>query len=196
MSALFDLAPAAPVPAPPAGAGPRPLVIGLDLSLTSTGVAGEGWSDKIRTKTRGDARIKILQCAIADYIKAADLVVMEGPSYGHGALAGHEDMAGLRVIVRQYCYRHHIPYGVMPPSSLKLYAAGYGKAEKGAVRSAIAERYGHLTEGAARYDEADAYAAMAAGYDWLGQPLAPAPEKNRKALAGCAWPALLSGGAL
>lgn len=180
----------------PAAGTSRRLVIGLDLSLTSTGVAGDGWSDKIRTKTRGDARIRILQIAIADYIKNADLVVMEGPAFGHGAQAGHEELAGLRVIVRQYCYRYHIPYGVIPPASLKLYAAGSGRAEKGAVRTAIAERYGYLTEGPARYDEADAYAAMAAGYDWLGQPLAEAPEKNRSALAGCKWPELLSGGAL
>ncbi|MFD4740569.1 hypothetical protein ACFWNQ_24875 [Streptomyces virginiae] len=196
MSTLFDLAAKAPVPAPPAGAGPRPLVVGLDLSLTSTGIAGDGWTANIRTKTRGDARIRILQIGIADYIKAADLVVMEGPSFGHGAQAGHEELAGLRVIVRQYCYRHHIPYAVIPPSSLKVYATGNGKASKDGVRAAITDRYGYLTEGAARYDEADAYAAMAAGYDWLGHPIKSVPTSHRRALAGCKWPELLSGGAL
>jgi Holliday junction resolvasome RuvABC endonuclease subunit len=173
----------------PAAAGAtRPLVIGLDLSLTSTGVAGEGWTDRIRTKTRGDDRLHYLVGEIASFIRAADLVVMEGPSYGHGAMAGHEDLAGLRVMVRQYCHRHRIPYAVIPPSSLKLYATGSGKAAKGEVRSAVADRYGIHTEGAARYDEADAYVAMAAGMDWLGYQLAPVPDRAATALAGVAWP--------
>lgn len=181
----------APTPAAPAAAGPRPLVIGLDLSLTCTGVAGHGWTDKIRTKLRGDARLAYLEEAVASFIRVADLVAMEGPSFGHGALAGHEDLAGLRVIVRRYCHRRGIPYAVIPPSNLKLYAAGRGNATKGEVRSAVADRYGIHTEGPGRYDEADAYTAVAAAYDWLGYPLAPVPERNRGALAGCAWPELV-----
>jgi hypothetical protein len=35
---------------------------------------------------------------------------------------------------------------------------------------------------------ADAYGALAAASDWLGQPLASVPDKNRGALAGCQWP--------
>ncbi len=180
--------PAAGLSPRPAAGIHRPLVIGLDLSLTSSGVAGEGWTNHIRTKTRGDYRLHYLAGQIADFIKRADLVVMEGPSYGHAALGGHEDMAGLRCMVRVFCYRRKIPYAVISPSSLKLYAAGYGKAAKGEVRSAVADRYGVHTEGAARYDEADAYVAMAAGMDWLGYPLAVLPDTHRRALTGVAWP--------
>ncbi|MFH8717281.1 hypothetical protein [Streptomyces zaomyceticus] len=180
--------PAAGMTCLPAAGTTRPLVVGLDLSLTSTGIAGEGWTDHIRTKTRGDFRLNYLAGQVGSFIRSADLVVLEGPSYGHAALAGHEDMAGLRVLVRNYCFRHQIPYAVIPPSSLKLYAAGYGKASKGEIRSAVADRYGIHTEGAARYDEADAYVAMAAGMDWLGYRLAEVPERAAKALAGVAWP--------
>lgn len=189
-AALFDI-PAVPVPAS-AGAGPRPLVIGLDLSLTCTGIAGAGWSDIVRTKRRGDDRLHYLVTAVGDFIKAADMVVMEGPSFGHGAMAGHEDLAGLRVLVRQYCHRHRIPYGVIPPSSLKMFATCKGNATKGEVRSAVADRYGHHTEGVGRYDQADAYAAMAAGLHHLGYPLAEAPERAVKALAGCVWPEIVA----
>jgi Holliday junction resolvasome RuvABC endonuclease subunit len=172
----------------PAAAGATPLVIGLDLSLTCTGVAGVGWTDIVRTKTRGDARLDYLVTTIGSFIKAADLVVMEGPSFGHAGPRAHEDMAGLRCAVRVWCFRHGIPYGVVPPSTLKLYAAGYGKADKGSVRSAVADRYGYETEGVGRYDQADAYVAMAMGLDWLGYPLAPVPERNAAAMKGCAWP--------
>ncbi|MEU9865519.1 hypothetical protein AB0D99_32085 [Streptomyces sp. NPDC047971] len=179
--------PAAGLIARPA-AGTKPLVIGLDLSLTSTGIAGHGWTAHVRTKTRGDHRLHYLTAQITGYIKAADLVVMEGPSYGHAALAGHEDLAGLRVLVRQICYRRSIPYAVIPPSSLKLYGTGYGKASKGEIRSAVADRYGVHTEGSARYDEADAYVAMAAGMDWLGYRLADVPERAAAALVKVQWP--------
>ncbi|MEU5624236.1 hypothetical protein [Streptomyces tendae] len=184
MTTLLDVE----APAAPAASGPRPLIIGLDLSLRSTGVAGEGWTDHIRTKLVGDARLTHLEERIVSFIRNADLVAMEGPSFGHGSLGGHEDMAGLRVLVRRYCYRHQIPYAVLPPSSLKLYVAGYGKASKGEVRSAVADRYGVHTEGTARYDEADAYAALAAACDWWGAALAAVPDRQRAALDGCQWP--------
>lgn len=169
-------------------AGPRPLVIGLDLSLTCTGIAGADWTDKIRTPLRGDARLAYLEDTIASFIRAADMVAMEGPSFGHAGPRFHEDLAGLRVIVRRYCHRHRVPYAVMPPSNVKLYAAGRGNATKGEVRSAVADRYGIRTEGPGRYDEADAFTTVAAAYDWLGMPLADVPDRNRTALAGVAWP--------
>ncbi|MGW4493830.1 hypothetical protein [Streptomyces sp. NPDC004376] len=163
-------------------------MIALDLSLSCTGVAGTGWTDRIRTALRGDERLAYLETEIASFIRAADLVVMEGPSFRHGAMPGHEDLAGLRVLVRRYCHQQRIPYAVIPPANLKLYAAGRGNATKGEVRSAIADRYGIHTEGTGRYDQADAYAALAAASHWLGQPLAPVPDRNATALAGCQWP--------
>jgi Holliday junction resolvasome RuvABC endonuclease subunit len=187
VSTLFDLD--TTTPAAPAAAGLRPLVVvALDVSLTCTGVAGAGWTDRIRTKLRGDERLAYLETEIASFIRAADMVAMEGPSYGHSGPRFHEDLAGLRVLVRRYCHRHDIPYALVPPSNLKLYVTGRGNAAKGEVRSAIADRYDVHTEGVGRYDMADAYGALAAASDWLGQPLASVPDKNRGALAGCQWP--------
>ncbi|MCM2427358.1 hypothetical protein [Streptomyces sp. RKAG337] len=184
---LFDTAPAIPAPAP-AGAGPRPLVIGLDLSLTCTGVAGAEWTEHIKTTAKGHLRLAYILEQIATYIRAADLVVIEGPSFGGGVKHRHEDLAGLRVMTRHLCWTKGIDYAVMPPSCRALYAAGKGNASKGEVRTAITERYGMQLEGRARYDEADAYALCAAGLDWLGYPLAPVPEKNATALTGSQWP--------
>jgi Holliday junction resolvasome RuvABC endonuclease subunit len=187
VTTLFDFD--TTTPAAPAAAGPRPLVVvALDVSLTCTGVAGAGWTDRIRTKLRGDERLAYLETEIASFIRAADMVAMEGPSYGHSGPRFHEDLAGLRVLVRRYCHRHDIPYALVPPSNLKLYVTGRGNAAKGEVRSAIADRYDVHTEGVGRYDMADAYGALAAASDWLGQPLASVPDKNRGALAGCQWP--------
>ena len=183
---LFDCE----VPALPTTTGPRPplLVIGLDLSLTCTGVAGVGWTDRIRTKLRGDERLAYLEDQVISYIRPADLVAMEGPSYGHSGPRYHEDLAGLRVLVRRYCHRQQIPYAIVPPSNLKQYTAGRGNATKGEVRSAVADRYGVHTEGPGRYDMADAYGVLAAASDWVGQSLGLVPERNSKALDGCQWP--------
>jgi Holliday junction resolvasome RuvABC endonuclease subunit len=187
MTTLFDIT--TNTPATPAAAEPHPLtVIGLDLSLTCTGVAGLGWTDRIRTKLRGDERLAYMEDQITSYIRCADLVVMEGPSFGHSGPRYHEDLAGLRILVRRYCHRQGLPYAVIPPSNLKLYTAGRGNASKGEVRSAIADRYDVHTEGVGRYDMADAYGALAAASDWLDQSLGTVPEKNAGALAGCQWP--------
>ncbi|MDQ3028987.1 MAG: hypothetical protein M3R09_02935 [Actinomycetota bacterium] len=165
----------------------KPLVVGLDLSLTCTGIAGAGWSDIVRTKLRGDARLDYLVLTIGSFIKRADMVAMEGPSYGHAGLGGHEELAGLRCAIRLDCYRRGIPYGIIPPSSLKLFATGNGRAAKGEMRSAIADRYGIHTEGACQYDEADAYVLLAMGLDHLGHPLADVPPSHSRALDGCDW---------
>jgi Holliday junction resolvasome RuvABC endonuclease subunit len=166
-----------------------PLVIGLDLSLTCTGVAGAGWTDYIRPKKlTGHPRLDFLVDQVVTFIRNADLVVIEGPSFGGGVKHRHEDLAGLRVMVRHACWRRGIPYALVPPSCRALYAAGKGSASKGEVRTSVADRYGIELEGRARYDEADAYALLAMGLHWLGESLAPVPEKNATGLTGCQWP--------
>lgn len=167
-----------------------PLVIGLDLALTCTGVAGTGWTDHIRpANLTGHPRLQHLLDQVVMFVRNADLVVIEGPSFGGGVKHRHEDLAGLRVMVRHACWRRGIPYAVVPPSCRALYAAGRGNASKGEVRTSIADRYGIELEGRARYDEADAYALLAMGLHHLGLPLADVPEKNATGLTGCQWPA-------
>lgn len=166
-----------------------PRVIGLDLSLTCSGVAGEGWAAFIRPKDlAGHPRLAWILAELRAYISGVDLVVIEGPSFGPGAKHRHEDLAGLRVMARHACWKAGIPYAIVPPSNRAMYATGRGNAPKGEVRSAITDRYGIELEGGARYDMADAYALLAAGRDQLGYPLAPVPARNRLALAGCQWP--------
>lgn len=170
-----------------------PVVIGLDLSLTCTGVAGAGWADHIRPrKLTGHDRLAYLLGRIGEFIKSADLVVIEGPSFGSGVQHRHEDLAGLRVMVRHACWRRDIPYAIAPPSCRALYATGKGNASKGEVRTSVADRYGIEFEGFARYDEADAYALLAMGLHKVGQPLAVVPDRNADGLAGCQWPGALS----
>jgi Holliday junction resolvasome RuvABC endonuclease subunit len=165
------------------------LVIGLDASLTCTGVAGDGWVDYIRPRhLAGHPRLAYLVQEVTSFIKMADLVVIEGPSFGGGVKHRHEDLAGLRVMIRHACWRRSIPYAVVPPSCRALYAAGRGNASKGEVRTAVQERYGVLLEGPARYDMADALTLAAMGLHHLGHQAADVPAANARGLLGVAWP--------
>lgn len=167
-----------------------PKAIGLDLSLTCTGVAGEGWTDIVRPKAglRGHPRLAFIVERVTEHIRNADLVVIEGPSFGGGVAHRHEDLAGLRVMVRHACWRRGIPYAVVPPSCRALYATGKGSGSKGAVRDAVRTRYGVECDGPGRYDQADAYTLLAMGLHHLGWPLAVVPDTNRRGLDGCQWP--------
>ena len=183
-----SLTPANETVSPTAPSVPR--VIGLDLSLTCTGVAGEGWTHTIRPRTglRGHPRLAWIIERVAEHIRGADLVVIEGPSFGGGVAHRHEDLAGLRVMVRHACWRRGIPYAVIPPSCRALYATGKGSGSKGAVRDAVRTRYGVECDGPGRYDQADAYTLLAMGLHHLGWPLAVVPDNNRRGLDGGQWP--------
>ncbi|MFD4394391.1 hypothetical protein [Kitasatospora sp. NPDC058478] len=179
-----------------------PLVIGLDLSLTSTGIAGVDWADALRPKStlRGHPRLDWHLREITERVRRADLVVIEGAAYGHGAQAGHHELAGLWWMVTQALWENRIPYAQVPPASLKIYACGVAnpakdhpkevraRVAKGMVRDVVATRYGLECEGPGRYDQADASILAHMGRDWLGQPVVTLPEQHRRALAGAAWP--------
>src|ERR1035441_1358409 len=81
------------------GSGPRPRITGLDLSLTSTGFAricgGDTTLARLRTLKRdGHGRLEFLLAEIACRVRDADLVVVEGPSYGSQAgQKGHPQRA-------------------------------------------------------------------------------------------------------
>jgi Holliday junction resolvasome RuvABC endonuclease subunit len=186
VTTLFDLTEA---PAAPAAAGPRPLVIGADLSLRSTGVGSADWTDAVRPKKlTGHPRLAYLVQEIGSFLKNADLVVLEGGSFGSIGPRNPEELAGLRVMVQHWLWRREILYAVVPPSTLKLFFAGHGQAPKALMRGAAERLYGRTFEGPAADDECDAFALAAAGYAWLGVPLAEIPQRQTEALAGCQWP--------
>jgi hypothetical protein len=141
---LFD-----PAIAPAATATP-PVVLGLDLSLSSTGVAGNaggGWADVIKppAKLRGHERMAYIRGAILDrYIPGVTLVAVEGPSYGNqGAQrqAGHHERAGLWWLLTHYLWAADVPTIVVPPASLKKYATGKGNAGKDDVLREVVRRF-------------------------------------------------------
>lgn len=192
-----------PAAAPPSAAAgrPAPRAIGLDISLASTGVAGIGWTELIRTgDRRGEARLDYIVACVLDYTRSANFVAIEGPSYGSALQNGHDEMAAARWMVRCELRRRNIPYAIVPPDNRTIYATGKARWKgedgkkltavqvKGKVRDEAARRYRMEFEGAGRYDRADAYVLLAMALDHLGHPLAPVPATHSRALAKVAWP--------
>lgn len=185
MSTLFEIATPSATPT----TGPRPLVVGADLSLRSTGLGSADWTDHVRPKNlTGHPRIAFLVQEIGSFLKSADLVVIEGASFGHAGQGGHEELAWLRGMIQHWLWRREIPFAIVPPSTLKLFFTGYGAASKATMRAAAEQHYGRTFEGPAAGDECDGFALAAAGYAWLGHPLAEIPERQAAALAGVQWP--------
>lgn len=194
-------------------------VVGLDVSLTSTGMSDGQSAHAISTGPREplEARLDRLLRGVTAFIlsptqwtdamprgRRADLVVLEGSSYGSRG-PGHEELAALRIMVRHRLWRLGVPYAVVPPRTLKRYTTGAGTASKQQIADSLYRRHGldlqHVKVKDGRYDRADAFALAAMGYHRVGQqvgwvgPGEPAPHPSPVeggSLDAVAWPSLLS----
>lgn len=170
-----------------------PRILGLDLSLTCTGVAGNaGWTDTLKppAKFRGHDRLNWILNRIDDFIRVANLVVVEGPSYGNQGQqrqSGHHERAGLWWLTTHALWQRGIPTAVVPPAVVKQFATGKGNADKAAMLLAVARRFEWFTGGE---DEADALWLVAAGAQHLGVPMVELPKAQVSALVKAQWPGL------
>lgn len=177
------------------------IVVGLDLSLTSTGAARiytfeheppAVLCDRIVSTGKKDAsledrweRLRNLRNGIADLTKAADLVVVEGPSYGSKTGSQH-DRSGLWWLVVAALHRDGIDVAEVPPSTRMRYATGKGQAGKDIVLSNVVRRYPNVI--VQTNDEADALVLAAMGARHLGVPIDDLPKTHLAAMDAVRWP--------
>lgn len=178
-------------------------VVGLDLSLTSTGMS-DGREQQV-TQTAPDhclehrldrivTRARRFAMGAEDWSRKADLVVIEAGAFSRGAQsAAAEQLSALRLMVRHAMWQLDIPFAMVPPTTLKLYSAGHGKAKKADMVRALGIRHGldlsavKVKDG--RYDMADAFALAAMGYAWAHRPLLTlGPPPPRASLLAVPWP--------
>lgn len=195
-------------------------IVGLDLSLTGTGIAtldnavhiapenGDHSRhitvDKITSRPpstrKGDpppslpqrsARLRSLAGTITQRCVGADLVLVEGPSYGSNT-AGTWDRAGLWWLIVGRLTGAGLNVVEVPPSNVKLYAVGKGAGagtDKDAILAAVIRRYFGVVEVAGN-NEADALVLLAMGARFVGRPIEPGgiiPAANLKALDKVRW---------
>jgi crossover junction endodeoxyribonuclease RuvC len=158
-------------------------VVGLDLSLTSTGVAvatqNGAITDRIKTQPTKDAtledrdeRLWTIRARVLDHATGADLVVVEGPSYG-STTPGQHERSGLWWLVVDALFRRRKRVVEVAPATRIRYALGKGRGDKDDVLSAVIRRYPHVDVNG--NDEADALILAAMGARHLGHPLERTP---------------------
>lgn len=168
----------------------KPTVVAFDLSLTSTGVADATGTRRIRSKKSGVERLIEVRDAVLVEARRQfayegsdlDLVVLEGYSYG-SANSAHP-VGELGGVVRVALHEAGIPFEVVPPSTIKMFACGKGNAKKDDVLLAAVRRLGY--EGNSG-DEADALWLYALAMHALGSPIVTLPASHLLAMKKVAW---------
>lgn len=175
-------------------------VVAFDLSLTSTGVADETGTRRIRPKVTGVERLAEVRdavvrachphvtldeqiwCAGGRCDSRADLVALEGYSYGSPNSA--HPIGELGGVVRVGLYEAGIPFEVVPPSTIKMFACGKGNAKKADVLLAAVRRLDYQGNSE---DEADALWLYALTMHALGSPIVTLPATHLRALTTVKW---------
>lgn len=162
-------------------------VIGLDLSLTSTGVArADGSSLRIRSKKTGPERLHEIVEGVAILCQNADLVVLEGYSYGSKGRSVFQ-IGELGGVVRMFLWGNSLSYVEVPPANLKRFATGKGNAGKDEVLAAAIRRLDY--QGSSN-DEADALFLRQMALTHYDQSDVQFPQTHLEALTKVDWPAL------
>jgi hypothetical protein len=154
--------------------------VGLDLSITATGTCADPKGGPlIRTRTKGDARLVEIRARLGPIVQGAGLVLIEG-YLNHSKTAGVSGM--VHGAVRALLLEEGIPYGTIPPSSLKKYATGNGgsKTDKRAMALAAYKRAElEFTDD----NSCDAWWLWVAAMDRLGLAPFTLPALNRESLS-------------
>jgi Holliday junction resolvasome RuvABC endonuclease subunit len=166
-------------------------ILALDLSLTRTGFATPARSGVLvppKGQDRGVRRLAWFRLQVRALVMEmhADLVVMEGYSFGSPAGQSHSHALGeLGGVVRLEVFDHRVPFVEIAPKSLKKYATGKGNAAKAAVLGAAIRRLGYAGDDD---NEADALWLRTMAFDHYGLGAPALPELHRQALQVIEWP--------
>jgi len=145
-------------------AAPKMFYFGIDQSLTSTGVAvitdekpaRTAYVGRIATKKlRGVLRLAFIRDGLREALRTFPgtvLAALEGYSMGSGGR--WYDLGEVGGLVRLTLHDAGIPTVIVPPTTLKLFVAGDGAADKDAMRQAVLDKWG---QDIPQDDECDAY---------------------------------------
>lgn len=159
-------------------------IAGLDLSITATGVCdiyGETSTHGGDAKL-GDRRLCKIRTAVQVVAQSADVVMIEDLPRGGmgGATTGM-----VQGVARELLTSMSVPYILVSPATLKMYATGKGTATKADMRVSRLQRFG---EDERDDNQVDAWWLRTLGLDLYGQPLIQVngstalPQSHRRAL--------------
>jgi Holliday junction resolvasome RuvABC endonuclease subunit len=144
-------------------------IAGLDIGLNRTGWCIWNTENHVRVSdvvqsngARGYKRIWDMMRDVTETLRQADVVVIEDLALGHFHVGSHVDLIGLTAIIRMALLRAEKRVYVVSPMTLKKFATGNGRADKGTMRLSVFKRWGVDTQDTTD-DVADAVALCELG---------------------------------
>lgn len=99
---------------------------------------------RVNDKVRGAERLvdieKGFEKIITEYPKTKLNIFVEG--YAYGAKYQRESLAELGGVIRRFLYLRNLSFWVIPPTSLKLFVTGTGRAKKNFMKKRTKEKWG------------------------------------------------------
>jgi crossover junction endodeoxyribonuclease RuvC len=125
-------------------------VVGLDLSLTATGMAiyTDGALSLLTLEsphTGGMERLDWIYSQVRELCRGAELVVVEGLSFGSN-MPSAQERAGLWFMVARALWKAGIRRQSVAPTQLKKFVTGKGSAEKSLVLREVFRRWNIVAE--------------------------------------------------
>lgn len=165
------------------------MIHGIDLSLTGTGLAtfnddgSLSGLTTLRPKAKdGMPRMDEIALAVARLVEPTDLVVIEGLAFMSQTPSALE-RTGLWYLLRHYFWCRRIACVSLPPTSLKKFTTGSGKAEK---QHMLLEVFKRWNISAADDNQADAYSLGRVGLCLRGVA-EPETQAQREVLRKLGW---------
>jgi Holliday junction resolvasome RuvABC endonuclease subunit len=151
-------------------------VLGIDPSLSATGLARTDGATLTISRGQGDDRLEAIYDQVMEAAFGAELAMVEDlPTHAHGA--GKTGMA--QGVVRLALVGRDVPYVLVVASKLNVFATGDGRAGKGAMAIALAERTGLVL---GDDNQVDAWWLREMGCHLLGDPTVALPATHTRAL--------------
>jgi Holliday junction resolvasome RuvABC endonuclease subunit len=161
-------------------------IAGLDLSITATGIADiNGVTSTVGGDAKlGDNRLVKIRTAVSHLAAGGGIDVAIIEDLPRGGMGG-ATTGMVQGVVRELLTRLGVPYILVSPATLKMYATGKGTATKSDMRMKLFQRFGiDIPDD----NQADAWWLRALGHDLYGQPLTQIngstdlPKSHRRAL--------------
>lgn len=146
--------------------------VGCDFGLVKSGVVllNDRYEiisqNLIRAKSKGAERLceieKAFDLVIRPYLAEDIDVFVEG--YAYGAKYQRESLAELGGVMRRYLYLAKINFWIIPPTSLKFFVTGTGKASKNYMKKCTKDYWGQTFKSD---DVCDAYGMARLGMELM-----------------------------
>lgn len=162
-------------------------IVGIDASLTGTGICtmfvgkgllcdGDWYTSLIKPVAKsGPERLIEIRDQVADFIRDADLIVLEGYSFGSKG-AGVFQTAELGGVLRVMIHERGKWLVEVAPTQLKKFATGKGNTKKEEVKLGVFKRWGVEFK---TNDETDAFVLAKIGEAIIGEAIIDEAVRDR-----------------